>query len=99
MPGTSWNDGSGDSDSDGWVSTNLSSLLVSLGQSPIDQTKIGRKRFCEDKLSEGIRKKLKLGKSKEVEEYQELLDQLKKKFDECSNKTEKLQVLTVLPQS
>ncbi|KAL5509316.1 hypothetical protein EMCRGX_G004658 [Ephydatia muelleri] len=102
VPGTSWNDGSGDSDSDGWVSTNLSSLLVSLGQSPIDQTKIGRKRYCEDKVrgvDEGIRKKLKLGQSKEVEEYQELLEQLKKKFHECSNKPEKLQVLTVLPQS
>eukprot|EP00731_Ephydatia_muelleri_P028308 Em0019g1181a len=101
--GTSRNDdGSGDSDSDGWVSTNLSSLLVSLGQSPIDQTKIGRKRYCEDKVrgvDEGIRKKLKLGQSKEVEEYQELLEQLKKKFHECSNKPEKLQVLTVLPQS
>ena len=61
-----------------------------------------RKRYCEDKLrgvDEGIWKKLKLGQSKEVEEYQELLEQLKKKFHECSNKTEKLQVLTILAQS
>ena len=51
---TSWNGGSGDSDSDGWVRTNKSSLLVSLGQSPIDQTKTCRKRYCEDKVM-GVR--------------------------------------------
>ena len=83
--GTSWEPrSSGSNDGDEWdLSTDLSSLLVSLGQSPIDQTKLGRKRYCEDKVTEieqGIRKKLKLEPSKEEQVYQKLLEQLKKKF-------------------
>ena len=102
--GTSWEPrSSGSYDGDEWdLSTNLSSLLVSLGQSPIDRTKLGRKRYCEDKVKEieqGIRKKLKLEPPKEEQEYQELLEQLKKKFGDSSSRSEKLQVLSVLPQS
>ena len=102
--GTSWEPRSsgsdGDSGSDEWVSTYLSSLLVSLGKSPIDRTMLVRKRYCEDKVKEleqGIRKKLK--PSKEEHEYDELLEQLRKKYDESSSKSGKLQVLSVLPQS
>ena len=101
--GTSWeprSSGSDDGDERD-LSTDLSSLLVSLGQSPIDRTKLGRKRYCEDKVKEieqGIRKKLKLEPSKEEQEYQELLEQLKK-FGDSSTRSEKLQVLSVLPQS
>lgn len=95
--GTSWeprSSGSDDGDERD-LSTDLSSLLVSLGQSPIDRTKLGRKRYCEDKVKEneqGIRKKLKLEPSKEEQEYQELLEQLKK-FGDSSTRSEKLQVL------
>ena len=50
-------------------------------------------------IDQTIKKKLKLDPCKEEEEYHELLEQLKKKLNESTKKSEKLQVLTVLPQS
>ena len=81
------------------VTSRISSLLVSLDQSPIDHMK---KRYAEGKMKmidQTIRKKLKLDPCKKEEEYLELLEQLKKKFNDSTKKSEKLQVLTVLPQS
>ena len=59
------------------------------------------------KIEGSIRKKLKLGDtppdkeppSKEVLEYNEILDQLKQTFDETDNRSKKLTILTVLPKS
>ena len=63
------------------VTSRISSLLVSLDQSPIYQMKIGKKWYAEGKMKmidQTIRKKLKLEPCKEQEEYHELLEQLKK---------------------
>ena len=84
------------------VTSRISSLQVSLDLSPIDQMKIEKKRYAEGKIKmidHTIRKKQKLEPCKEQEEYYELLEQLKKKFNESTKKSEELQVLTVLPQS
>eukprot|EP00731_Ephydatia_muelleri_P005409 Em0002g1585a len=82
------------------VATSISALLTSVGESPVDKRRIGNKRYAEGKLKmieQNVRKKLKLEPSKD--DFQEVLEQLKRKFNGCAKKSEKLQVLTILPQS
>ena len=82
------------------VTTSISALLTSVGESPVDKRRIGNKRYAEGKLKmieQNVRKKLKLEPSKD--DFQEVLEQLKRKFNGCAKKSEKLQVLTILPQS
>ena len=82
------------------VTTSISALLTSVGESPVDKRRIGNKRYAEGKLKmieQNVRKKLKLEPSKD--DFQEVLEQLKRKFNGCAKKSEKLQILTILPQS
>ena len=81
------------------VTTSISALLTCVGESPVDKT-IGNKRYAEGKLKtieQNVRKKLKLEPSED--DFQEVLEKLKKKFNGCTKKSKKLQVLTILPQS
>ena len=48
-------------------------------------------------IEQNVRKKLKLEPSKD--DFQEVLEQLKREFNGCAKKSEKLQILTILPQS
>eukprot|EP00731_Ephydatia_muelleri_P022793 Em0015g376a len=50
-------------------------------------------------IDETIRKSLKMEPSKVEVEYNEIMDSLKKKFNNCLKKSEKVQVLTIIPQS
>ncbi|KAL5518139.1 hypothetical protein EMCRGX_G003822 [Ephydatia muelleri] len=65
------------------VTTSISALLTSVGKLKM--------------IEQNVRKKLKLEPSKD--DFQEVLEQLKRKFNGCAKKSEKLQVLTILPQS
>ena len=84
------------------VSTQLSALLVSISESPIVKKRMLVKSYADDKMrriEEGIRKVLGLEPSKVEEDFKEMILQLKHKFDDSEKVSEKVQVLTVLPQS
>ena len=89
-------------DEDVHVSTQLSALLVSISESPIVKKRMLVKSYADDKMrriKEGIRKVLGLEPSKVEEDFKEMILQLKHKFDDSEKVSEKVQVLTVLPQS
>ena len=89
-------------DEDVHVSTQLSALLVSISESPIVKKRMLVKSYADDKMrriEEGIRKVLGLEPSKVEEDFKEVILQLKHKFDDSEKVSEKVQVLTVLPQS
>ena len=89
-------------DEDVHVSTQLSALLVSISESPIVKKRMLVKSYADDKMrriEEGIRKVLGLEPSKVEEDFKEMILQLKHKFDDSEKVSEKVQVLTVLPQS
>ncbi|KAL5468830.1 hypothetical protein EMCRGX_G029952 [Ephydatia muelleri] len=98
-----YSEGEGIVDDGGDITDQLSALLVNIGESPIDKRKIGHgKRYSEDKMRsiEGsIRKKLKLEPSKVEAEFNEMIHSLKQKFDTSEKFSEKIQILTILPQS
>ena len=81
------------------VTTSISALLTSVGESPVDKRN-KRYMYAEGKLKmieQNVRKKLKLEPFED--DFQEVLEQLKRKFNGCANKIEKLPLLTILPQS
>ena len=99
-------DGEGGDDGDSQVDdvcTHVSNLLACVGKSPINMRKMARtKKYSDQKMKtidETIRKSLKMEPSKVEVEYNEIMDSLKKKFNNCLKKSEKVQVLTIIPQS
>ncbi|KAL5514962.1 hypothetical protein EMCRGX_G000059, partial [Ephydatia muelleri] len=81
------------------VTTSISALLTSVGESPVDKRN-KRYMYAEGKLKmieQNVRKKLKLEPFED--DFQEVLEQLKRKFNGCAKKIEKLPLLTILPQS
>jgi hypothetical protein len=90
----------------------LNETLTAIGESPIVKRKMStRPLYAEKKakaINTAVKKKLELVAGKvipEVEtldhesEYQEMIGQLKDKFKECKKRSERVQVLTVLPRS
>jgi hypothetical protein len=91
----------------------LNESLSVIGQSPIDRKKVKRPRYVERKAKSikfAVKRKLELVTGSEIlekeegipdhnAEFIEMIDQLKNKFQSCKKRSEKVQVLTVLPKS
>ena len=80
------------------VCTQLSGLLASVGESPIIKRTMGTRSYSEEKMKSidsTIRKRLGLEPSKKVKvEFNEMMDSLKPKFNNCLKKSEKVQILS-----
>lgn len=92
-------DGSENNDGDEDVSDQLSALLVSLGEAPIDKRRLVVRRYSEDKMKSiesSTRKKLKLETSKVETEFKEMLHCLKEKFTTARRYSDSHHFATVL---
>ena len=85
----------------------LNQSIQSFGESPICTKKLISQSKIK-KINNHIRKKLKMNiqdeephskKSKEENDFMEILNQLKEKFHSTLMRSEKIQILTILPQS
>lgn len=80
----------------------ISALLVSVGDSPIDNRKLGVKRYVENKMQKiegSVRKRLKLQPPMMELDYNEMMEQLKTRFRDSQKVSDKVQVLTIVPRS
>lgn len=89
----------------------LNESLVTLGETPVRPDKLNQKHYPEKKVKKiegNIRKKLKMDitpmpvdsdNDKVTSEYSCLIDKLKQKFNAITDRSEKIKILTILPQT
>lgn len=75
----------------------LNQCLGEIGETPIDKSKLQRStKYTKQKITTAVKKVV---ASNIVSDEDEILAQLKQKFHSCTENSEKVQILTVLPKS